>query len=158
MRGLRPSRAYRCRCTLQRCYANRRSRYCPSSSRTEVAARQSRVSQTAPKFRSIPGCSTTTPGATNWRRTSSSKSLAKPAASSPKPPAGLSLSCFPKARRSSSPRPRYARTQASESRHLGLGRQRLPQLDLIAVRVIDPREPAIGLVHSLGVDLHSLLL
>src|SRR5208282_2954196 len=42
-------------------------------------------------------------------------------------------------------------------RPLGLGGQRLPELNLIAIQVIDPGKAAVGFIHSFGVDLDSLL-
>jgi hypothetical protein len=36
--------------------------------------------------------------------------------------------------------------------------QRLPELNLVPVRVIDPGKATVGFVHSVGVDLYSLLL
>ena len=42
-------------------------------------------------------------------------------------------------------------------RPLGLCGQRLPELNLISIRVIDPGKATVGFVHSLGVNLYSLL-
>src|SRR6202044_1250030 len=41
---------------------------------------------------------------------------------------------------------------------LPLGRQRLPQFDLVAVGIVDPREPAIICVLALGINLDALFL
>ncbi len=56
------------------------------------------------------------------------------------------------------------RTAATENRlskyigrPLGLCGQRLPELNLIAIRVIDPGKATVGFIHSFGVDLYSLL-
>jgi hypothetical protein len=40
---------------------------------------------------------------------------------------------------------------------LGLCGQRLPELNLISIRVIDPGKAAVGFIHSFGVNLYSLL-
>ena len=39
----------------------------------------------------------------------------------------------------------------------GLCGQRLPELDLISIQVIDPGKAAVGFIQSFGVDLYSLL-
>ncbi len=43
-------------------------------------------------------------------------------------------------------------------RHLGLCGQRLPELNLIPIQVIDPGKATVGFIHSFGVNLYSLLL
>jgi len=40
---------------------------------------------------------------------------------------------------------------------LGLGGQRLPELNLIPIRVIDPGKATVGFIHSFGVNLYPLL-
>ena len=40
---------------------------------------------------------------------------------------------------------------------LGLCGQRLPQLNLIPIQVIDPGKATVGFIHSFGVNLYSLL-
>jgi len=40
---------------------------------------------------------------------------------------------------------------------LGLCGQRLPELNLIPIRVIDPGKATVGFIHSFGVNLYSLL-
>src|ERR1700693_2741190 len=42
-------------------------------------------------------------------------------------------------------------------RPLGLCGQRLPELNLIPIQVIDPGKATVGFIHSFGVDLDSLL-
>ena len=40
---------------------------------------------------------------------------------------------------------------------LGLCGQRLPELNLIPIQVIDPGKATVGFIHSFGVNLYSLL-
>src|SRR5580704_17376205 len=42
-------------------------------------------------------------------------------------------------------------------RPLGLCGQRLPELDLISIQVIDPGKATVGFIRSFGVNLYSLL-
>ncbi len=42
-------------------------------------------------------------------------------------------------------------------RPLGLCGQRLPELNLISIRVIDPGKATVGFIHSFGVNLYTLL-
>src|ERR1700722_17077243 len=42
-------------------------------------------------------------------------------------------------------------------RRLRLCGQRLPELNLIPIQVIDPGKATVGFIHSLGVNLYSLL-
>ena len=42
-------------------------------------------------------------------------------------------------------------------RPLGLCGQRLPELNLIPIRVIDPGKATVGFIHSFGVNLYSFL-
>jgi hypothetical protein len=50
-----------------------------------------------------------------------------------------------------------ARLRNCRGRPLGLCGQRLPELDLIPIRVIDPGKATVGFIHSFGVNLYSLL-
>src|SRR5438105_14853534 len=59
---------------------------------------------------------------------------------------------------------RRARQVATENRlskcsgrPLGLCGQRLPELNLIPIQVIDPGKATVGFIHSFGVNLYSLL-
>ena len=40
---------------------------------------------------------------------------------------------------------------------LGLCGRRLPELNLVPIRVIDPGKATVGFIHSFGVDLYALL-
>ena len=42
-------------------------------------------------------------------------------------------------------------------RLLGFCWQRLPELNLVSIRVIDPGKATVGFIHSFVVDLYSLL-
>src|ERR1700722_7936560 len=53
-------------------------------------------------------------------------------------------------------RPRYA-GQAEPGTRLWLFGQRLPELNLVSIRVIDPGKAAVGFIHSLVVNLYALL-
>jgi hypothetical protein len=52
---------------------------------------------------------------------------------------------------------RRNRLSTCTGRPLGLCGQRLPELNLIPIQVIDPRKATVGFVHSFGVNLYSLL-
>src|SRR4029077_6859058 len=49
------------------------------------------------------------------------------------------------------------RLSKCRGRPLGLCGQRLPELNLIPIQVIDTGKATVGLIHSFGVNLYSLL-
>jgi hypothetical protein len=49
------------------------------------------------------------------------------------------------------------RLSKCSGRPLGLCGQRLPELNLIPIQVIDPGKATVGFIHSFGVNLYSLL-
>ena len=49
------------------------------------------------------------------------------------------------------------RLSKCSGRPLGLCRQRLPELYLIPIQVIDPGKATVGFIHSFGANLYSLL-
>src|SRR5208282_247470 len=49
------------------------------------------------------------------------------------------------------------RLSKCRGRPLGLCGQRLPELNLIPIQVIDPGKATVGFIHSFGVNLYSLL-
>src|SRR6266404_8669420 len=49
------------------------------------------------------------------------------------------------------------RLSKCRGRPLGLCGQRLPELNLISIQVIDPGKATVGFIHSFGVNLYSLL-
>src|SRR5258706_189312 len=48
------------------------------------------------------------------------------------------------------------RRLSASGRPLGLRGQRLPELDLISVQVIDPGKTTVGLIHSFGIESKML--
>jgi len=51
----------------------------------------------------------------------------------------------------------YAYLSSGELSRLGLCGQRLPELNLIPIQVIDPGKATVGFIHSFGVNFYSLL-
>jgi hypothetical protein len=49
------------------------------------------------------------------------------------------------------------RLSKCSGRPLGLCGRRLPELNLIPIRVVDPGEATVGFIHSFGVNLYALL-
>jgi hypothetical protein len=48
-------------------------------------------------------------------------------------------------------------TSGRQWKPLGLCGQRLPELNLVSIRIIDPGKATVGFVHPFGVNLYALL-